>query len=90
VAIVNDEDFATTKGKSKHDYWLQLCEIISKHSEDIKNLKVDALIRGGVTKFSDEVGKLWITLADYHIRLAHFDKVTNSLQYHDMLTLHTG
>jgi hypothetical protein len=55
---------------------MRLCDIISKHSESIKGLKIDSLIRGGLTKFSEQVGRLWTTLADYYIRQSHFEKVS--------------
>ena len=34
----------------------------------------DAIIRSGITKFSDEVGRLWNSLADYYIRLGQFER----------------
>jgi len=56
VKIVNDDDFVSQKGKSKHELWKQLCEIISKHPTKIaKDIKVEAIIRGGLQKFTDEV-----------------------------------
>jgi pre-mRNA-splicing factor SYF1 len=75
VKIVNSNDFRSTNNKSKHDHWMTLCDIVSKHSDHIKSIKVEAILRGGITKFSDQVGKLWTTLADYYIRLANYDKV---------------
>ena len=29
---------------------------------------MDAVIRGGIRKFTDEVGRLWTSLAEYYIR----------------------
>lgn len=82
VLIVNEDNFKSRKGRLKHQFWMQLCDIISKHSDQVKSIKVDTIIRGGLTKFSDSVGKLWTTLADYYIRLTHFEKVKKKTTYH--------
>eukprot|EP01114_Cavostelium_apophysatum_P017774 TRINITY_DN5355_c0_g1_i2.p1 TRINITY_DN5355_c0_g1~~TRINITY_DN5355_c0_g1_i2.p1 ORF type:complete len:856 (+),score=276.49 TRINITY_DN5355_c0_g1_i2:217-2784(+) len=74
VTLFNTEDFRSKKGKSRHDYWMQLCDIISKHSDKIKSVKVETILRGGLTRFSDQVGSLWTALADYYIRMGHFEK----------------
>ena len=41
----------------------------------MQSLNVDAIIRGGLTRFTDQLGKLWCSLADYYIRSGHFEKV---------------
>lgn len=45
----------------------------------IKTLKVEAIIRGGLRRFTDMIGQLWSSLADYYIRSGHFEKVGLSL-----------
>jgi pre-mRNA-splicing factor SYF1 len=79
VQVVNNEDFKSPTGKSKHDMWMLLCDVIAKHSEKLKSVDVDKITRGGLKKFSEDTGKLWTTLADYYIRQSHFDKVSNFL-----------
>lgn len=71
---VNDDNFESRQGKTKHQLWLQLCDLICKYPKEIKSLKVDAIIRGGLRKFTDEVGRLWTSLAEYYIQLAQFEK----------------
>ncbi|KAE9461788.1 hypothetical protein C3L33_06288, partial [Rhododendron williamsianum] len=39
-----------------------------EHADVVSGLNVDAIIRGGIRKFTDEVGRLWTALADYYIR----------------------
>lgn len=56
------------EGKTKYQLWLELCDLITKHPEDVKGLRVEAILRHGIRKFTDEVGRLWISLADYYIR----------------------
>lgn len=55
AAAVNDERFQSLEGKSKHQLWLELCDIITKHPADVQHLKVDAILRSGIRKFTDEV-----------------------------------
>ena len=72
--IVNDEGFKSREGKTKHELWIKLCEVVSKHPHAIKSLNVEPIIRSGLRRFTDEVGKLWCYLADYYIRLGSFEK----------------
>ena len=44
------------EGKSKHQLWLELCDIVTKHPSDVTDMKVDAILRSGIRKFTDEVG----------------------------------
>ena len=37
-------------------------------------LRVEDIVRGAISKYKDEVGRLWTTLADYHIRRGLFEK----------------
>eukprot|EP00002_Diphylleia_rotans_P037296 TRINITY_DN8318_c0_g1_i1.p1 TRINITY_DN8318_c0_g1~~TRINITY_DN8318_c0_g1_i1.p1 ORF type:complete len:850 (-),score=180.78 TRINITY_DN8318_c0_g1_i1:173-2722(-) len=78
--LVNDQNYVSPTGKTKHQLWLELCDIISKYPEKIDNLKVDAIIRSALAKYTDEVGTLWTSLADYYIRLGHFEKARDVLE----------
>jgi pre-mRNA-splicing factor SYF1 len=43
--------------------------LLAKHTIDRgSGLNVDAIIRDGIKKFKDEVGRLWTSLAEYYIR----------------------
>ena len=55
--IVNDADFASRAGKSNHQLWNELCDLISKNPGQIKSLNVDAIIRGGLRKYTDHTGQ---------------------------------
>jgi pre-mRNA-splicing factor SYF1 len=48
---------------------MRLSDVASKHPAQVKDLKVEAMIRSGLSKFTNEVGRLWTALADYYIRL---------------------
>uniref|UniRef100_A0A1J3EVD1 Pre-mRNA-splicing factor SYF1 n=1 Tax=Noccaea caerulescens TaxID=107243 RepID=A0A1J3EVD1_NOCCA len=68
ASVLNDDKFYSIKGKRKHTLWMELCELLVHHANDISGLNVDAIIRGGIRKFKNEVGMLWTSLADYYIR----------------------
>lgn len=72
---VNDDHYISPSGQTKHQMWMQLSEICATHPEAVsQSLKVDAIIRSGISRFSDEVGRLWCRLADYYVRLGQFEK----------------
>ena len=66
--MLNDDEFYSIKGKTKHRLWLELCDLLTRHANEVSGLNVDAIIRGGIRKFTDEVGRLWTSLAEYYIR----------------------
>lgn len=53
--VVNDDTFRSLEGKSKHQMWLELCDIITRHPDLVRGMKVDAILRSGIRKFTDEV-----------------------------------
>ena len=71
---VNDDNFQSLAGKSKHQMWLELCDVITKHPSEVTAVDVDSILRSGIRRFSDEVGRLWTSLADYYIRRGLFEK----------------
>jgi len=76
VKVLNDPDFTSTKGRTKHELWVKLCTLLSKQTEDHmldNNLRAETIIRSGIKKFPAEVGQLWCALADFHIRLGRFE-----------------
>ena len=38
--LVNDDTFQSLAGKTKHQLWLELCDIITKHPAEVKSLQV--------------------------------------------------
>ena len=73
--IVNQDDFVSKHGKSNHQLWNELCDLISKNPSKIKSLNVDAIIRGGLRRYTDQLGPLWNSLADYYVRSGLFERV---------------
>jgi len=52
---VDDEDYVSPKGTSKHDIWLKLCNLISKHPEDLQGIDSENIIRHAIKLYTDEV-----------------------------------
>jgi pre-mRNA-splicing factor SYF1 len=71
--LINDDHFISRQGQTRHDLWMKLCHLASKYPDKV-TLRVEAIIRSALVKFTHEVGKLWVALADYHARLGHFEK----------------
>lgn len=72
--IVNRDDFLSKEGKSKHQLWTDLCELICKNPDKVHSLNVDAIIREGIKRYSDQQGKLWNSLAEYYTRSGLFER----------------
>ncbi|CAJ0634421.1 7063_t:CDS:10 [Entrophospora sp. SA101] len=72
--IVNNDRFQSMHGKSNYQLWMELCDLVCDHPQEIKGLKVEPIIRSGIRRFTDQVGKLWNSLANYWILLGHFEK----------------
>ncbi|VEL25579.1 unnamed protein product [Protopolystoma xenopodis] len=66
--IINDDNFQSRNGKSKFQLWNQLCSLLVKHPDKITSLNADPIIRQGICRYTDQVGVLWNSLADYYIR----------------------
>lgn len=74
AAVLNNDAFHSIRGKTRHQLWLELCDLLTRHATDVSGLKVDAIIRGGIRKYTDEVGRLWTALADYYVRRGLYEK----------------
>lgn len=74
ASVVDNENFVSKHGKSNHQLWNELCEMISKNPDKVHSLNVDAIIRGGLRRYTDQLGHLWNSLADYYVRSGLFDR----------------
>ena len=72
--MLNRETVVSTKGKSRHKLWMELCELVCKNPQQVKSLRVEPILRSGLRAFTDEAGHLWCALADYFIRQAGFEQ----------------
>lgn len=59
----------STEAASNHKIMIDICEICCNHGNIItQTVDVESILRSGIKKFSDEVGKFWCKLADYYLR----------------------
>lgn len=72
--IVDNENFISKFGKSNHQLWNELCDMISKNPDKVVSLNVDAIIRSGLRRYTDQLGHLWNSLADYYVRSGLFER----------------
>lgn len=73
--LVNEDRPISEKGKTSHQIWTELCDLISKNPNKIYSLQVEPIIRQGISRYTDQVGILWLALAEYYIRTPNFEKV---------------
>lgn len=77
ATCVNDDTFRSIEGKSKHSLWLELCDIVTKHPDEVQHLDIDAIIRGGIRKFTNEV---WFDFSTFVLRTLHAKGAVNVQQ----------
>ena len=54
--VLNQDTFHSLAGKSSHQLWLDLCDMLTVHASEVETINVEAVVRGGIQAFSDEVG----------------------------------
>ncbi|XP_045203954.2 pre-mRNA-splicing factor SYF1-like isoform X2 [Mercenaria mercenaria] len=72
--IINDDSFVSKEGKSKHQLWNELCDLIAKNPDKVTAMNIEPIIRQGLKRYTDQIGVLWNSLADYYIRGGHFER----------------
>ncbi|VDI82901.1 pre-mRNA-splicing factor SYF1, partial [Mytilus galloprovincialis] len=74
VNIIDDDSYISKEGKSKHQLWNELCELVAKNPDKVTSLKIEPIIRQGLKRYTDQIGVLWNSMADYYIRGGHFER----------------
>jgi pre-mRNA-splicing factor SYF1 len=72
--MLNNDQFQSKQGKSKHQLWHELCELLSKNPTKIRTVRVEPILRQGIKRYIDQVGQLWNALATYYIGLGNFER----------------
>jgi pre-mRNA-splicing factor SYF1 len=75
VKTINNDQFVSVRGRSVYQLWTQLCDIVCQHPEHMKSIRVEHVVRAGIKRFTDQVGRLWNALAKYWILLGNLEKV---------------
>uniref|UniRef100_A0A7E5A1A3 Pre-mRNA-splicing factor SYF1 n=1 Tax=Panagrellus redivivus TaxID=6233 RepID=A0A7E5A1A3_PANRE len=82
--LVNEDHASSAKGKTTHQLWMDLTTLISKNPNKIHTLKPDPIIRQGIHRYTDQVGILWLALAEYYVRIPNFERARDI--YEEALT----
>ncbi|KAL7676129.1 hypothetical protein ACOME3_002388 [Neoechinorhynchus agilis] len=72
--LLNDQKFMSKEGKSKHQIWTEMCELISENPLDLPSVKFEPIIRQGIRRYKEQIGILWNCLASYYIRKGFDEK----------------
>ncbi|KAI8839080.1 hypothetical protein BJ741DRAFT_510031, partial [Chytriomyces cf. hyalinus JEL632] len=75
--IMSDPSYVSPKGKTSFQLWTEFCELAVSHAESgsglMNVLNVERMIRAGIAKFTDQVGRLWNYLARWHVARGKFE-----------------
>lgn len=67
IKILDDPNFVSPTGKSKHSLWTELADILVQHPKSTSSYPTDRILRSGIERYPDQMGKLWVNLATYWI-----------------------
>ncbi|KAL2153328.1 hypothetical protein VTH82DRAFT_4483 [Thermothelomyces myriococcoides] len=79
IEILNNPRFQSKNAKGHYELWSEMVDLLVEHAVDIdtgheSEIDVEAIIRSGIERFSDQRGKLWCGLATYWIRRGSFER----------------
>ena len=74
IKCCNDPAFVSASKHTPYQLWVELAEILTKHTNDIKSIDIEPILRTGIKKFDQNSGKLWCYLATYFIMIGNFDR----------------
>lgn len=79
IDILNNTRFLSKHGKGHYELWSEMVDMLVEHAAEVETghetgIDVDRIIRSGITRFSDQRGKLWAGLATYWIRRGSFER----------------
>lgn len=79
IKILNDSKFSSKQGLGHYELWTEMVELLVDHATEVETghetgIDVDAILRSGIARFSDQRGKLWAGLATYWTRRGSFER----------------
>lgn len=79
IKILNNPRFKSREVKSPFELLLEMLEVIVDHPADVETgpdtgIDVEDIVRSGISKFSDQSGLLWATLASYWLKKGDYEK----------------
>ncbi|KAJ1923473.1 pre-mRNA-splicing factor syf1 [Tieghemiomyces parasiticus] len=74
VTLIDNSQFVSRRGRTRYELWTQLCDLMCEQPQDIQSVRADLIIKSGISRFTDQAGRLWNALAQYWILLGQFEK----------------
>lgn len=75
--IINRPNFQSRRNKTKYQLWEELCDMICDFAAQIESIDAEAVLRDGISRHTDQQGRLWNALARYYIHLGMFANARN-------------
>ncbi|QDZ20836.1 pre-mRNA-splicing factor SYF1 [Chloropicon primus] len=76
---LRDRSFASLAGKTRHELWLELVDLLVGHGAEAEGLDAEAVLRSGLRTTAKEMsGRLYTALADYHVRRGAFSQARDA------------
>lgn len=74
IEMLDDEEFVSGEMATKYDLVMFLLKVIRENAESLPENRCEQVFRHFLNKYSDEVGNMWVSFADYFIRKGMFEK----------------
>lgn len=75
--IINRPNFQSKRNKTKYQLWEELCDMICEYADQIHTIDAESVLRDGISRYQDQQGRLWNSLARYHVHLGMFSSARN-------------
>lgn len=74
IEMIDDEEFVSGELATKYDLVMYLLKVIRENADTLPENKCEQVFRHFLNKYSDEVGNMWVSFANYFIRRGMFEK----------------
>jgi pre-mRNA-splicing factor SYF1 len=83
--VLSTPGYKSTSGKSNFQLWSHLADLVTEYPDEmdqsvvlkggkLESLDVDIILRAGIARFTDQVGKIWNSLARWWILKGEWEK----------------
>jgi pre-mRNA-splicing factor SYF1 len=83
--VLSTPGYKSTSGKSNFQLWSHLADLVTEYPDEmessvilkggkLESLDVDVILRAGIARFTDQVGKIWNSLARWWILKGEWEK----------------
>lgn len=76
IEIINDPGFESVNVKGKFQLWEDLSELLVHHPHEIDQnvINIEKTLRSGITRYTDQKGRLYVNLATYWIGMGQYER----------------